>query len=428
MTENAITDSKATEAQPTIETVRLGDLEENDYNPRKRFDGAAMEDLKNSIENVGLVQPPTVRPGENGNYEVISGSRRLRALKDLFDDDHEITVFVRDVGDEEARWMALAENLDRMDLTPIEEARAYAQHVTISVDGEEMAYDEYIKEANHDDVVIKVPSRDAASVGRLSERINPGPDAIEHRLSLLVLPEPVQNRVENGDLVLRAAETIARLRQIPDTEYRAENMKRLAERYSGSSPDLDELRDSVDGIIDSFEEEQDRKEARIERLEDLVDEREGDLRVELKKASNAFAEATDGHLKVDNGDDLDGLAQSAVDQLGERINALGTGSIDELDDRQAEATKEKERLQRNLQVIQDEALDRCPFCTSGVHAETIQDKIDALEAEIESIREEKSGINETREVLREIRSDLRQSLTYYTDAVDELETAHAEVS
>lgn len=411
--------------EAVIQSIPIGNLVENDYNPRKRFDDAAMEDLKNSIENVGLVQPPTARPLDNGDYEVISGVRRLRALRDVYDEDHEVPVHVRDVDDEQARWMALAENLDRMDLTPIEEARAYAQHVTIEAGGEQMQYDEYIKEVQNE---ILVPSHSQGSVQTLAGKINPNAPTIERRLELLVLPDKVQNKVEVGELALEAAHVIARLRQVPDTEYREKHMKRLAERHSGTNPDLDALRDSVDGFIEDYQEEQDRQQARIERLESLVDERKTKLRAELNQAAEAFEDATGETLDVENGDDLNDLAQDAVNQLRSEIDSLGTDRIDELDDREAEVRREMERIERNVSVIRDEGLARCPYCKAGVHADDLEDRIESHRAEIQSIKEEKGEINDKRETLRDIRSDLRQALTQYTDATEELEEAREEVT
>ena len=66
-----------------LQEITLGKLVENDYNPRKRFDDAAMADLQNSIERIGLLQPLAVRPLDGAKFEVICGVRRFRALSNL---------------------------------------------------------------------------------------------------------------------------------------------------------------------------------------------------------------------------------------------------------------------------------------------------------------------------------------------------------
>ncbi|QFT76362.1 ParB/RepB/Spo0J family partition protein [Erythrobacter sp. THAF29] len=92
-------------------------------NPRKHFDEAALEELAGSIAKRGVIQPIIVRPKGNGKYELVAGERRWRAAQKAR--LHEIPALVRELDDREVMALALIENLQREDLNPVEEARAY---------------------------------------------------------------------------------------------------------------------------------------------------------------------------------------------------------------------------------------------------------------------------------------------------------------
>lgn len=92
-------------------------------NPRRNFDEAALEELAGSIAKRGVIQPIIVRPKGDGRYELVAGERRWRAAQKAR--LHEIPALVRELDDREVMALALIENLQREDLNPVEEARAY---------------------------------------------------------------------------------------------------------------------------------------------------------------------------------------------------------------------------------------------------------------------------------------------------------------
>ncbi|MBA4043084.1 MAG: chromosome partitioning protein ParB [Erythrobacter sp.] len=93
-------------------------------NPRKYFDEAALSELAASIATRGVIQPIIVRPHPDGTgYQLVAGERRWRAAQKAR--LHEIPALVRDLSDREVMALALIENLQREDLSPVEEARAY---------------------------------------------------------------------------------------------------------------------------------------------------------------------------------------------------------------------------------------------------------------------------------------------------------------
>ncbi len=103
--------------------VKVDSIEANPYQPRTEFESEKLEELAQSIKTYGLIQPITVRPVENGKYQLISGERRLRAAK--LAGLSEIPAYVRTADDMLSIQMALVENIQREDLNAIEIAVSY---------------------------------------------------------------------------------------------------------------------------------------------------------------------------------------------------------------------------------------------------------------------------------------------------------------
>lgn len=110
-------------AARNIVSVALADIQPSGYNPRKTFDETSLAELAESIRQQGVLQPIGVRPIEENRYEVIFGERRYRAS--LMAGLETIPAVIHEVTDEVAEEMAVTENLQRKDVTPIEEANAY---------------------------------------------------------------------------------------------------------------------------------------------------------------------------------------------------------------------------------------------------------------------------------------------------------------
>ena len=107
------------------EKIALNRLVAGKYQPRRRFDSAAMNTLADSIRQHGVIQPLVVRPLSGGRYEIIAGERRFRAAK--LAGLTSVPVVRRQLSDQEAQIYALVENLQRADLNPIEQARGIAR-------------------------------------------------------------------------------------------------------------------------------------------------------------------------------------------------------------------------------------------------------------------------------------------------------------
>lgn len=159
----------APQGDPT--RLPLSRLQAGRYQPRTRMDEGSLYELAESIRSQGVMQPVLVRPlAEDGRYEIIAGERRYRAaaLAGL----EEIPVLVRHVPDEAAAVMALIENIQREDLNPIDEAKAF--HALIEKVG-----------LTHD---------------QLSERVGKQRSSITNSLRLLGLPPEVMDMVSRGTI------------------------------------------------------------------------------------------------------------------------------------------------------------------------------------------------------------------------------------
>jgi ParB family chromosome partitioning protein len=139
-------------------------------NPRKHFADADLDDLATSIREKGLLQPIVVRPRADGEYEIVAGERRWRASQRA--GIHEVPVLIRELNDGEALEIALIENIQRSDLNPLEEARAYGLLL------EQFSYTQQ----------------------QLADSVGKSRSHIANTLRLLTLPEEVRKHIEDGAL------------------------------------------------------------------------------------------------------------------------------------------------------------------------------------------------------------------------------------
>src|SRR5438132_547587 len=110
--------------------LAIADIRPNPYQPRRDVDPAALDELTASIRKAGLLQPVVVRQapgGANGGFELIAGERRLRACQAL--GWEKIPAVKREVDDRTVLTLALVENLQRDDLSPVDEARGYVRRI-----------------------------------------------------------------------------------------------------------------------------------------------------------------------------------------------------------------------------------------------------------------------------------------------------------
>ncbi|MDQ0819085.1 ParB family chromosome partitioning protein [Bacillus pumilus] len=167
--------------EETVEEIKIKDLRPNPYQPRKTFDDDALSDLKESIQQHGVLQPIIVRKSIKG-YDIVAGERRFRAAQQA--GLTTIPAIVREFSETLMREIALLENLQREDLSPLEEAEAYASLLDhLSVTQEELA-----------------------------KRLGKSRPHIANHLRLLTLPDEVQKLIEDGTLSMGHGRTLLSLK------------------------------------------------------------------------------------------------------------------------------------------------------------------------------------------------------------------------
>ena len=167
-------------AKPTsgMAMLAVSDIEPHPGQPRRRFDEAALAELAASISARGVIQPVIVTPHGTGRWRLVAGERRWRAAQRA--QLHEIPAIIRDLDDREITALALIENLQREDLNPIEEARAYHR----------LAENEGLTQAE----IARMVEKSRSHVANLQR--------------LLALPEPVIELVEEGKLSMGHARAL----------------------------------------------------------------------------------------------------------------------------------------------------------------------------------------------------------------------------
>jgi len=164
---DSLMNENATDNNLTAE-LRLSEIEPNKDQPRIHFDEQALQELAESIATHGLLQPIVVRPMVGGTYQIVAGERRWRASR--IAGLTTVPVIIKSLDDKETMELALIENLQRMDLNPVEEAKGYSR---------------LLKEFE-------------LTQEQVAERVGKSRSAVTNALRLLNLPDDMLNALSEG--------------------------------------------------------------------------------------------------------------------------------------------------------------------------------------------------------------------------------------
>ncbi|WP_033827346.1 nucleoid occlusion protein [Bacillus andreraoultii] len=170
------------EDKEEIVKIPLDEIIPNRFQPRTIFDEEKIDELARTIHTHGIIQPIVVRQLENGQYEIIAGERRYRAIKKLGWDT--VPAIIKEMNDKQTASIALIENLQREELTPIEEALAYNQLIEIH---------ELTQEA-------------------LAQRLGKSQSTVANKLRLLKLPQQLQEALLTKAITERHARALMPLK------------------------------------------------------------------------------------------------------------------------------------------------------------------------------------------------------------------------
>lgn len=213
-----------------LATIAVADIEPHPDQPRRHFDEESLAELAASIASRGVIQPVIVRPQARGKYQLVAGERRWRASQKA--QIHEIPAIIRDLDDREVMALALIENIQREDLNPIEEARAYQR-------------------------LVQYESMTQAEIGGMVEKSR---SYVANLLRLLSLPASVLDLLEVGKLDmghgraligLENAEEIARQAVARGLSVREVEKLARRSRNGGESPARRQARPSRDPAQDA---------------------------------------------------------------------------------------------------------------------------------------------------------------------------------
>lgn len=175
------TEEIQTNGSSNICEVRMDDIQPNPNQPRRDFDDDSLQELANSIRQIGVIQPITLRDMGDGTYIIIAGERRWRASQRC--GLTTIPAYIRTVDDENMMEMALVENIQRQDLTALEVA---------------LAYQNLIEQYN-------------LTQEQLSERVGKNRATVTNYLRLLKLPAPIQVALRNREIDMGHARALLSL-------------------------------------------------------------------------------------------------------------------------------------------------------------------------------------------------------------------------
>ena len=171
-------DQTPTKNHESVVQLPMDKIQPNRYQPRTIFDSGKLAELAQTIESHGVIQPIVVREVEDGIFEIIAGERRYRAMQSL--NWTEAPAIIREMSERETASIALIENLQREELTAIEEAHAYQALLEI-----------------HE-----------LTQGALAEKLGKGQSTIANKLRLLKLPQEIQDAILNRQISERHARAL----------------------------------------------------------------------------------------------------------------------------------------------------------------------------------------------------------------------------
>jgi ParB family transcriptional regulator, chromosome partitioning protein len=195
---NEMQDQQVDDIKEKVRKLPLEKIIPNRFQPRTIFDEEKIEELAKTIHTHGMIQPIVVRSIENDHYEIIAGERRYRAVKKLGWDS--IPAILKDFNDKETASVALIENLQREELSPIEEAMAYNQLLEIH----------------------------GLTQEALAQRLGKSQSTIANKLRLLKLPKEVHDALLTKEVTERHARALIPLK---DAEKQVKLLNEIIEKH-----------------------------------------------------------------------------------------------------------------------------------------------------------------------------------------------------
>ena len=192
-------------------TISIAALKPSSSQPRRLFDKNSINELADSIKSKGLVQPILVRPSktDENSYEIIAGERRWRAAQ--IAQLHEIPAVIKNLDDVEALEIAIIENIQRSDLSPIEEAAGYKRLIDNHGHTQEVLSEIVGKSRSHIANILRLLTLPQS----IQDMISEGKISSGHARAIMnsAFPEQLAEKIINENLSVREAESLAKSRK-----------------------------------------------------------------------------------------------------------------------------------------------------------------------------------------------------------------------
>ncbi|CUL07662.1 ParB/RepB/Spo0J family partition protein [Listeria monocytogenes] len=255
--------------EETVQNIAIKEIKPNPYQPRKIFDAKAINELRDSIKIHGVLQPIILRNTDKG-YEIVVGERRYRAAKEA--KLKEIPAVVRDLTEEEMMELSVIENLQREDLSPLEEAESYQ-------------------------FLMKKLSLTQA---KLAERVGKSRPYIANFVRLLTLPEEVQVMLRDGSLSAGHGRVLLGLKL-------KKNIIPTAKKAVAQGLTVRQLED----VVDNLNENVSRETIKPARVPIFIRESESQLRDKFGTAVSIKRRDKKGKIEIEflSDDDLDRILE-----------------------------------------------------------------------------------------------------------------------
>ncbi|MBC2328092.1 ParB/RepB/Spo0J family partition protein [Listeria booriae] len=253
--------------EEAVQNIPVSEIRPNPYQPRKTFDPTALRELRDSIKLHGILQPVILRKSEAQGYELVVGERRFRAAKEA--GLEEIPAVVRNLDDREMMELAVLENLQREDLSVLEEAESY-------------------------DLLMKNLDMTQA---KLADRLGKSRPYIANMVRLLSLPAEVQVMLRDGALSMGHARALLGLKN-------KRNIKPVAKKAVTEGFTVRQLEKLVTDINDNVSRETPKKQ---EKIPVFIKESESQLRDKFGTAVSIKRRDNKGKIEIEflSDDDLD---------------------------------------------------------------------------------------------------------------------------
>ncbi|TYT99606.1 ParB/RepB/Spo0J family partition protein [Listeria monocytogenes] len=255
--------------EETVQNIAIKEIKPNPYQPRKIFDAKAINELRDSIKIHGVLQPIILRNTDKG-YEIVVGERRYRAAKEA--KLKEIPAVVRDLTEEEMMELSVIENLQREDLSPLEEAESYQ-------------------------FLMK---KLGLTQAKLAERVGKSRPYIANFVRLLTLPEEVQVMLRDGSLSAGHGRVLLGLKL-------KKNIVPTAKKAVAQGLTVRQLED----VVDNLNENVSRETIKPARVPIFIRESESQLRDKFGTAVSIKRRDKKGKIEIEflSDDDLDRILE-----------------------------------------------------------------------------------------------------------------------